>query len=321
MADELLMMGGGCCGCFLCLAMFAWTFLVQGLGPNQYGIVKNSLSGAVGHRTYRGGIYVLAPWEGFITFPATEETLELSRNSPDGYPPQFSRTGHDVHDTQSGGQPVKVSCSMQFKFLPSTLREVYMSFNSYYKVRRRYLLLVSNAVSFTVQEFTPHDFWLDRKKISDRMFEKVNMTLWKDGFVTLQKFQILRVDFPPKYENMMTSVQVAEQSREVRKAKQQVQTVVQSIEIMRSKNLATIANITAGAQADAKEIQARALRTAFNLKQHTKAKEYAELQKELELDFPHMAEYLKIKTVSTFAKAGELLMGFPQMKNTKGDSL
>merc|ERR1712007_77138 len=99
------------------------------------------------------------------------------------------------------------------------------------------------------------------------------------------------------------------------------QTVVQSIEIMRSKNLATIANITAGAQADAKEIQARAARTAFNLKQATKAKEYAELQKELELDFPHMTEYLKIKTVSTFAKAGELLMGFPQMKNTKGDSL
>merc|ERR1712211_74959 len=72
---------------------------------------------------------------------------------------------------------------------------------------------------------------------------------------------------------------MGEQSREVRKAKQQVQTVFQSIEIMRSKNLATIANITAGAQADAKEIQARALRTAFNLKQHTKATEYAELQR------------------------------------------
>jgi len=172
-----------------------------------------------------------------------------------------------------------------------------------------------------VQEFTPHNFWLDRKSISDRMFQKVNMTLWNDGFVTLKKFQILEVDFPAKYESMMTSVQVAEQSKEVRKAKQQVQTVVQSIEIMRSKNLATIANITAGAQADAKEIQARAARTAFNLKQHTKAKEYAKLQKELELDFPHMTEYLKIKTVSSFAKSGELLMGFPQVKTNEGVSL
>jgi len=73
----------------------------------------------------------------FIKFPATEEILELSRHSPDGYPPQFARTGHDVNDTQSGGQPVRISCSMQFKFLPSTLRKVYLSFNSYNKARRR----------------------------------------------------------------------------------------------------------------------------------------------------------------------------------------
>jgi len=47
--------------------------------------------------------------------------------------------------------------------------------------------------------------------------------------------------------------------------------VVQHISVLQSENQATIANISAGAEAKSKEIKAAARRDAFNLKQSMKA--------------------------------------------------
>jgi len=215
----------------------------------------------------------------------------------------------------SGGQPLSISCSVQFVFIPHTLKKVYLAFNSYAGARTRYLLLSSNTISFTVQQFTPHNFWEDRKKVSDMMLEKLNKTLWEDGYVHATNFQILNIVFPARYENMITAVQVAEQSKVVREYKQRVQRVVQSIEIMRYMNLATIANISAAAIARSKRIQARAARTAFNLKQSTKATEYEKLQHELGFNFQHLTQYLKVKAISTHTHTGPVVLGFPQMEH------
>merc|ERR1711937_647651 len=101
----------------------------------------------------------------------------------------------------------------------------------------------------------------------------------------------MNVDFAAKFEDSITAVQVAEQQKVVNEYEQEVAQVVQSIEVMKSVNLATIANISAAAEAKAKELAAGATRDAFNLKQKTKALKYNELQKRLNLDSRQMTEY------------------------------
>jgi len=174
-------------------------------------------------------------------------------------------TNNAVMDQQSGGQPIQISCAFQYVIVPSYLRQIYLSFGSYAAAKQRWLLLSGNMVSNVAQQFTPQDFWTDRKRISDTMRDAINNTLWENGYVMVTKFQIMKVDFADQFEDSITAVQVAEQQRVVNEYLQQVQAVVQTIEVLGAENNATIANISAGAAAYSKEITAAARRDAFNL--------------------------------------------------------
>ena len=86
---------------------------------------------------------------------------------------------------------------------------------------------------------------------------------------------------------------------------QQVQQVFQSIAVMKAINQATIANISAGAEAQSKEICAGATRDAFNLKQTMKSHKYSELSTALNLSADDMEEYFKIKSVQGGLELGQ----------------
>lgn len=295
---AMLAAGGGCCCCLTCVA-FIGIFCLAGLDPNRYGIFRNLITGYVSEDVHRGGIWTCWPWQTFITFPATQMTLEFSQSEPDGYPAVASRTGADPEDKDSGGQPIHISCAVQVQFMTETIKKVYLAFGGYSGARQRFLLLANNEIGNSVQSYIPRDFWHMRDQVAQKILKKINATLWENGFVTAKKFEILKVEFPNKYENMITAVQVAEQARIVNEYSQKVKAVQQSIEILRYENLAVIANITAGAQATSKEIIARANRDAFNMKQSMKARKYAELKKRLNFGTAHMSEYFKIKAVKS----------------------
>merc|ERR1719215_1405655 len=140
------------------------------------------------------------------------------------------------------------------------------------------------------------------------MVAEVNRTLWRQGKVMATRFELFKVDFAQKFEDSITQIQVAEQSKLVNEYEQQVQRVVQSIEVMKSENLATIANISAGADASAKEIKAAARRDAFNLKQAMKARKYSELQKRLEFNAEELQEFFKVHVLQSQG-AGKVVVG------------
>lgn len=282
------------------------------LEPNQYGLLRNFISGSISTEVVRGGMHFTGPFKGYIIFPAAQGTLEFSRASLDR-PPVQTRTGADPQDPDSGGQPIAISCALQIKFVPEKIREVYLSFGSFEAARQRYLLLAGNMVSNTAQEYTPADFWSIRDQIAARMLHKVNETLWYQGSVVAMRFEIMKVDFARSFEESITAVQVAEQSKVVNEYEQQVQRVVQHISVMQSENQATIANISAAADAKSKEIRAGAKRDAFNLKQGMKATKYSELKKALGFDQKHMAEYFKIKSVQGTGAKGKVVIGVPSV--------
>uniref|UniRef100_A0A7S4SA73 Band 7 domain-containing protein n=1 Tax=Alexandrium monilatum TaxID=311494 RepID=A0A7S4SA73_9DINO len=304
--------GAVACAGFCGAALFLiFAFCVSTLGPNEYGITRSYLSGRIGYEVERGGIHVMGPFSGFVKYPATQVTLKWSRDSID-HPPVSTRTGADPNDPDSGGQPISITCAVQFQFIPSTLRDVYFAFASFEAARQRFLLLAGNMVSNTAQEFTPQAFWKDRALIAQEMLRQINATLWSQGVVA-RRFEMMKVDFAGSFEDSITQVQVAEQQRVVNEYEQQVQQVVQSIEVMRADNEALIANISAGAQADSKELRAGATRDAFHLKQGMKARKYSELQHKLGFTPKQMQEYFKIKSVQGQGASGKVIVGLPKI--------
>eukprot|EP00913_Durusdinium_trenchii_P031329 g29336.t1 len=171
------------------------------------------------------------------------------------------------------------------------IQRVYLSFGSFEAARQRYLLLAGNVVSNTAQE----------------MLYKINHTLWHQGYVEAMQFEIMKVDFAKQFEDSITAAKV------VNEYEQQVQQVVQHISVLQSENQAAIANISAGAEAKAKEIKAAARRDAFNLKQGMKAQKYAELRKALELSPSQMGEYFKVKSVQGQSSQGKVVVGLPSV--------
>merc|ERR1712032_106006 len=184
--------------------------------------------------------------------------------------------------------------------------------------RMRYILLASNMVSNTAQEFTPQDFWTNRVKITERMLAAIQEVLKVDGKVRATRFEVLKVDFADKFEESITGVQVAEQQKVVNEYEQKVQTVVQGIEVLNAENNAKITSIGAHAEGLAREQIANATRDGFNLKQGMKAKKYAQLKQALGFNEAHMAEYFKIKSVQgQQTKSGRVIVGIPPVSGSE----
>jgi hypothetical protein len=216
--------------------------------------LRNTITGRIdaAHVYYGGRNYI--GWSMFVglqeplVYPSNLQTMIFTRHysgdrvNATVVSPVSTRTGGDRSDeqdlgkfmeTESGGQPVLLSCSFQFRFLRERVPDVYLAFKSLRGALVRYELLGRNAIAVTAQRFTANEFWRSRKKISDQMRFMLNETIFKDGYAEVVYFYIERVDFAPKYEASITAIQVAEQLRTTRKYSQGVAEVQQQIEVLR----------------------------------------------------------------------------------------
>lgn len=307
--------------CFvICLLLF-YNLCFAGLNPNEYGIIRNWRSGEVSNEPLRGGLHFIGPFSVFLRYPATRVTMNFGEHSFPSYGQQVvpaiqTRTGADPNDPDSGGQPISITCAYQYKVDPRQLKKVYENLGTFDRAIQRWQLIASTSISNTAQQFIPQDFWENRGKVAETMLQAVNTTLWEQTFIQAVKFQILRVDFAEKFEESITAVQVAEQTKVINEYEQQVQIVVQSIDVLNSDNQAVIANISASAEAEAKTLVAWARRDAFHLKQSMKATQYKLLQDALGFNGDQMAEYFKIKSLQAQAAAGSLVVGMPSVGHT-----
>ncbi|EER07461.1 conserved hypothetical protein [Perkinsus marinus ATCC 50983] len=292
-----------------------WVFFTATLEVNEVGILRNMITGSVPEDggVYRGGRHVVWPFQTFVKFPATYTTIDFT-----GPMTVKTRTGADKSDPDSGGQPITISCSLQFQFDLEHLHDVYVSFGGLEPAMIRYRLLARNAVSNTAQRmegewycrFVPQDFWQDRKRISDTMESVLNRTfISQGGGSKIRFFQILRTDFVPSYEDTITDIQVAEQQKVINEYAQEVAAVRQSIEVLLAQNEARIANITATGAAKARVIVAEATQEAFRTKQATKATAYKRLSDQLQLGATEFSKYLELKSATGNRRGGSVVMG------------
>jgi hypothetical protein len=93
---------------------------VAAVSPLEYGLRKSRITGKIDGTPVQGGLHLCAPWQDFLTFPATRVTLEWSNSAYADRPQVSTRTGADPKDPDSGGQPIGISSAIQYALKPST---------------------------------------------------------------------------------------------------------------------------------------------------------------------------------------------------------
>lgn len=310
--DDQIYCAGCCVFCFVAILSMS----ISSLAPNEYGILRNSITGALsGKDVYHGGILFTGPMMEFLKFPAAQITLEFSNRDPI-FKPIEAWTGKDAEvkredDLGSSGQPIEISCALQFRFIKENLKTVYTKFGGVEGALNRYRLFVRNAVSVASQKWPPTSFWEMRAAITAEMLGEINASLWHDGYVAAQGFEILDINFAAQFENMIIQNQVNEQRQTTNLYDQQVTQVVQGTEVLRQENLARIQNITAEAHAQARRLRAEATSYGFAVSQAKKAEKYSELQQAFGFDKKHMRQYYKIKAMEGQGDGSEVTVGVP----------
>jgi len=295
--------------CLICTAviltiisviLLAFSFDV--VKPTEYGLLQNGWTQWVyTDYVYPPGRHFVWFRNFFITVPAYRVNVEFSTAATANSPPVPGRTGRDLSDPDSGGQPVTLSFSFQYQFKQNDVGKVYTEFAEQYEAR--YLLFARMAVSDVAQEFTPNKFWSERSKIAAKMFEALKVMLRDKGHCDVTGFQLLQVDFPTKYEDMITDIQLQVQYKLTSEYQQQVTNVMKNIDVLTAMANAEITEVNADAQAKASLMVNQATVEGFKLEQAAKAKSYASMQKDLGLTNQEMLEYVKIKSL-TSARGG-----------------
>jgi len=277
------------------IILFACSFDV--VKPTQFGLFQNGWSGSVDTSyVYDAGRYFVWLRNFFITVPAYRVNIEFSAAKTADAPPVPGRTGRDLSDPDSGGQPVTLSFSFQYQFKREDVGKVYNEFGNQYEPR--FLLFARMAVSDVAQKYTPDKFWTHRSEVAQDMFETIKKSLRVNGHCDVTNFQLLQVDFPAKYETMITDIQLQVQYKLTSEYQQKVTDVLKDIDIMTATNKATIASINAGASATSALLVNKAKTDGFYIQQSAKAESYAELANLLQLTKKEVLDYVKIHSLT-----------------------
>eukprot|EP00470_Lotharella_oceanica_P000229 CAMPEP_0170171732 /NCGR_PEP_ID=MMETSP0040_2-20121228/4891_1 /TAXON_ID=641309 /ORGANISM="Lotharella oceanica, Strain CCMP622" /LENGTH=288 /DNA_ID=CAMNT_0010411949 /DNA_START=141 /DNA_END=1010 /DNA_ORIENTATION=- len=280
---------------------------ISTVGPTEYGVLFNRVTGSVYHNYPKGpGLYFITPILGFYHFPAYNRTLELSSRSYAEGPPIECRTGPDENDPDSGGQPVSLHVSFVFRIRKKDISKIYQSFALVYE--QRLVMFARQSISDIVQHFDPTLFWQDREKATSEMEKALKHDLWKDGFVEVHSLQLLRVEFNPKYEATIIGIQLATQSRTTSQYRQQVVRVLKEIDILAAQSNATVTKIGADAEAKARILTNNATMLGFTLTQEAKALGYRMFYDKLGWRQPEVLKYIQIQSIAQH-KADHLTVG------------
>jgi len=287
---------GVCCGIFFgVIAIIVFALGWDTVEPTQYGIVKNGITTSVDlSHVFLGGRYCIWVPHAFITFPRHLVNLEFSDYGDRN--PIPARTGPDVGDEESGGQPVALSVSFQYQLSRDKIPSVYRHFATAYEVS--FLRFAQQAITNEAQNWTPRQFWQSRRLIEMALEKSVNMSLWVHANTTISHLQLLKVDFSDEYERTITQIQLQEQLKVTKTYNYSVNQVLKEVDVLASETQARIRLINAEAARTASVLVNSASAEALRMEQDAKAHWYRELKKALNWTSADFLKYVKIKSLA-----------------------
>jgi len=267
------------------------------IAPTEYGLLKNGITGSVDlEKVYDGGRHFIGWGHEFVLFPSHLITVSFGNISTDTRYPIQARTGPG-EDEDSGGQPLSLSISFQYKLQRGRVADVYRTFGKEWETS--YMRFAQQAVTDTAQQFTPRNFWTIRQTVEKAMADAVNATLIRDGFAQIEHLQLTSIAFQASYEQMITNIQLQEQLRVTKGFQLLTTQVLKSIDLLQSETDAQVTRINAeGARVSAILIN-EASANALQQEQAAKAIMYKRLRDHLNFTQPQFLEYIKMKSLNS----------------------
>lgn len=230
-----------CCGCSLVVLfitsviLFAVSF--DTLNPHQVGIkYNNNLKTIDKDRVYNNGRYFLGLGLSFIEFPVSAELIEF-------------RGSGALRMWTKEGQLVVVDLSLMYRLQRQHVHKIYFMFLTDYHSRLEQIAIrVSKKVSI---QYTAEDFFQRRNLVGAHIRSELRRRL-SDFYVTLELFNLRKIDIPTKFENKVIEKQITEQIKQTRIFERITATKRANITILQE-----VANATVGLKIAKAEAQRR----------------------------------------------------------------
>lgn len=222
----------------VCASLFALS--IDAVEQNQYGLKYNWVTKSISSDVFHGGTHLIGPWNAFVTFPATVQTIEFSDRLG-------RRTSEMLHTRTKEGLGLHLSISFQYRLLPDHLDKLYRLTNTQYEML--FTRIARDQILEAASQYEGPQYWLQRHEIGNMMKGLVTQQL-KDSYADLWGLQLLVIDLPDRYEQSITMTQVQQQLIKTRTNQQAAASIRADTEVMKADFESKVQVVQAEAQAN-----------------------------------------------------------------------
>mmetsp|Transcript_69746 Transcript_69746/g.181714 ORF Transcript_69746/g.181714 Transcript_69746/m.181714 type:complete len:401 (-) Transcript_69746:152-1354(-) len=226
------------CAVLVCAALLALS--IDAVEQNQYGLKYNWVTKSISTDVFHGGTHFIGPWNAFVTFPATVQTIEFSDRFG-------QRTAEKLHTRTKEGLGLHLSISFQYRLLPDELHKLYRLTNTQYEML--FTRIARDQMLEAASQYEGPQYWLQRHEIGNRMKGLVSQQL-RDSYADLWGLQLLVIDLPDRYEQSITMTQVQQQLIKTRTNQQAAASIRADTEVMKADFDSKVQVVQAEAQAN-----------------------------------------------------------------------
>jgi len=183
--------------------------------PLMYGIKLNSLDKTADtEHVYESGRYLVCPWQSFLLFPASLQTIEFTAEPalvPSGlrYEPLHTRTKE--------GLPLRLQVSLQYSLQKEHVGSLYMEFNQNYA--QVFISSIRDILIKAAAEYEASKLWVNRMELGATMQQMVDEAL-RRTYAECWGLQLMVIELPQTFESSIVRTQVQKQSTAMRENEQ-----------------------------------------------------------------------------------------------------
>ena len=249
-------------------------------------------------KAYGAGRHYVGLFGSFITFPATQITIEFSSNAD-------SDGGRITGRTQDG-LAIYLEISFQYQLQEANVGKLYTTYNTVYKTT--FVKVARDVIRDVTSDFTAIQFFSNRSFIGSEMQDKLDAEFSKTYFANIPGFQLRSIDLPDSFEDALERAEVARQEIEIAHLNQQSTLVKAQTLILEADAAKNRTIINANASAEAFIIQMKAQASSVNITLSAEREAYYALAQALNMTSSELLAYLWIKALQEIGKDGNLVI-------------
>lgn len=287
----------------LCLVVLA-LFSLGSVPPLYYGLKSNKITKYVDiESAYGSGRYLILPWNKFLLFPSTAQTIEFTNEY------QLPRSGiryPALHTRTKEGLGLHLQVSLQYRLLKTHLGRLYAEFNMGYE--ELFISTIREELIKALSDYHSHQLWTERQAVSEEMLKLLNIGLHRT-YAECWGLQLMVIELPSTFEYSIVRTQIMKQMATLNTFEQratQVRAHTNVIAAEFERNVTVIkahgrANYTLTTKRAAAEARKRTIKVESNV--------LKSVREGLSLDSGSVLSYARYSAIKSMPDA-ELLYGF-----------